>query len=408
MKPTGKYHFRLYMLCCSTTWISLNIRLHFQSAVTERLAGVMTPAEAQALSDELAVSSSMRQCVLEVNRPVYGTGRIINYDNYYTSVQLLDAMRLKGLYGHGTVRKSSAHFPRHVMIEKKDCTRGTSRQAVSADRNTVAASWYDSAIVTVISNADASTLTTVARQVRSEKRTVSAPTCIKEYNANIQGVDRLDQVRGRFSLADGHSFKKWYKKLGLALVDIARSNAYFTRKLALGQTNDRDSHRDFIASLSSELLSGKWKEAPSERRMFYTDVGSLGAPAEVDEAMSPSSAVWIAGRRDVDKRRQCVVCRWEDRYATEVTDYCVLHNVCLCQHVFVTTKPFMCPKQTWTCWEKYHRFYLPRKLFSAKGKVRTSSELYKLKCESISQRNLTPEQEVADGNRPSVVRSINL
>uniref|UniRef100_H3GQV3 PiggyBac transposable element-derived protein domain-containing protein n=1 Tax=Phytophthora ramorum TaxID=164328 RepID=H3GQV3_PHYRM len=141
MKPTGKYHFRLYMLCCSTTWISLNFRLHCQSDVTERLAGVTTQAEAQALSDELAVSSSMRQCVLEVVRPVYGTRRIINSDNYYTSVQLLDAMRLKGLYGRGTVRKSSAHFPRHVVIEKKDCTRGTYRQAVSADRNTVAASW---------------------------------------------------------------------------------------------------------------------------------------------------------------------------------------------------------------------------------------------------------------------------
>ncbi|KAE9087431.1 hypothetical protein PF006_g25808 [Phytophthora fragariae] len=428
MKPTGKYHFRLYMLGCSTTWISLNFRLHCQSDVTERLAGVTTQLEAQALNDELAVSSSMRHCVLEVVRPVYDTRRIINSDNYYTSVQLLDAMRLKGLYGRGTVRKSSAHFPRHVVIEKKDCTRGTSRQAVSADRNTVAASWYDSAIVTVISNADASTLTTVARQVRADKRTFSAPTCIKEYNTNMQGVDRLDQVRGRFSLADGHSFKKWYKKLGLALVDIARSNAYFTRKLALGSTNDRD----FIAQLSSELLSGKWKEAPSERRMFYTDVGSLDAPTEVDESMSPSSAVWIAGRRDDDecpgspqkrcsavsskqlypesnrKRRQCVVCRWEDRYATEVTDYCVLHTVCLCQHVFVTTKSYMCPKQTWTCWEKYHRFYLPHKLFSAKGKVRTSSNLYKLKHESMSQRNLTLEHELAAGNRSNVVRSINL
>ncbi|GMF57159.1 unnamed protein product [Phytophthora fragariaefolia] len=217
MKPTGKYHFRLYMLCCSTTWIPLNFRLHCQSDLTERLAGVTTQAEAQALSDELTVSSSMRQCVLEVVRPVYGTRRIINSDNYYTSVQLLDAMRLKGLYGRGTVRKSSARFPRHVVIEKNDCTRGTSRQAVSADRNTVAASWYDSAIVTVISNADASTLTSVTRQVRSDKRTFSPPTCIKEYNINMQGVDRLDQVRGRFSLADGHSFKKWYKKLGLAL-----------------------------------------------------------------------------------------------------------------------------------------------------------------------------------------------
>ncbi|KAG4227040.1 hypothetical protein PC116_g24563 [Phytophthora cactorum] len=149
----------------------------------------------------------------------------------------------------------------------------------------------------------------------------------------MQGVDRLGQVRGRFSLADGHSFKKWFKKLVPALVDVARSNAYFTRKMALSLANDRNSHRDFIVQLSSELLSGKWKEAPSARRMFYTNVESFDASVEVDDEMSPSSAVWVAGRRDVDgvigspqkrcsaiaskqlypesnrKRRQCVVCR---------------------------------------------------------------------------------------------------
>ncbi|GMF57795.1 unnamed protein product [Phytophthora fragariaefolia] len=257
-----------YRLSCSTTWIALNFRLHCQSGVEERLAGVMTQVEAHVLSDEISVPSSICQCIIKVVRPLYGTGCIVNSDNYYTSVQLLDVVHLKGLYGRGTVKKFSAHFPKHVVLENKDCTRGMSRQGVSADRNTVAASWYDSSIVNVICNADAFTQTTVTRQVRSEKRTFSAPTCIKEYNTNMQGVDRLDQVRGRFSFADGHYSKKWCKKLGLALVDVARSNAYFTRKLALGFTSDRDSHQEFIVQLCSELLSEKWKESPREWRMF--------------------------------------------------------------------------------------------------------------------------------------------
>ncbi|KAJ8550634.1 hypothetical protein ON010_g10435 [Phytophthora cinnamomi] len=165
----------------------------------------------------------------------------------------------------GTMKKSSAHFPRHIVLEKKDCARGTSRQGVSADRNTVAASWYDSVIVTVVSNADASTVTTVERKVRSKTRTFNAPTRLKVYNAGIQGVDRLDQVR-----------------------------------LALGLNSDRDSHCDFIVQLSSDFLSGKWKEAPHERLMFYTNVNSLDAPTSVAEEMSPSSVVWVAGWRDAD------------------------------------------------------------------------------------------------------------
>ncbi|KAE8982749.1 hypothetical protein PF005_g23285 [Phytophthora fragariae] len=92
MKPTGKYHFRIYMLCCATSWISLNFRLHCVSDITERLDGVTFPEEIRALNEEMAESSSIRKCVLEVVRALYGTRRIVNSDNYYTSVQLLLAL----------------------------------------------------------------------------------------------------------------------------------------------------------------------------------------------------------------------------------------------------------------------------------------------------------------------------
>ncbi|POM57922.1 LOW QUALITY PROTEIN: Transposase [Phytophthora palmivora] len=310
-------------------------KLSFAFDIAERLNGVTAPEEIRRMSDEIVESSSIRQCVLEVVRPLYNTRRVINSDHYYTSVQLLIALRLKGLYARGTVRKTSSHFPRHVLLEKKECARGASRQAVTADKTMVAASWFNSAIVTVISIADASTLTTVTRQVRSDKRSYTAPTCIKAYNASMQGVDRLDQIRARFSLSDGHSFKKWHKKLALALIDVARANVYLTRKLVVDMRYDRDSHRDFVVELIAELRSGKWKEAPGERRMFYADTGS---GAEAPDQTSPSST-----------------------------------------NVHVSQKPYTCHQKTWTCWEKYHRFYLPSKLFSSTGKVRMSSQLYRMK-----------------------------
>ncbi|KAF1780653.1 hypothetical protein GQ600_11234 [Phytophthora cactorum] len=57
------------------------------------------------------------------------------------------------------------------------------------------------------------------------------------------------------------------------------------------------------------------------------------------------------------KRRRCVVCRWEDRYPTKVTTYCLTHSVCLCREV--NKKPptrWICPQQSWTCWDKFHNF----------------------------------------------------
>ncbi|GMF31536.1 unnamed protein product [Phytophthora fragariaefolia] len=85
MKPTGKYHFRLYMVCCSTTWIALNYKLHCnRSDILNRLGGVVDPLEAQSLREELDVVSKIRQHVLEVTRPLFGTNRIVNMDGRFS------------------------------------------------------------------------------------------------------------------------------------------------------------------------------------------------------------------------------------------------------------------------------------------------------------------------------------
>ncbi|GMF41085.1 unnamed protein product [Phytophthora fragariaefolia] len=149
MKPTGKYHFRLYMPCCATTWIAVNYRFHCNSDLLDRLDGVLPANQALELQQEWAESklSSIRKLVLEVSRPLYGSNRIVNMDNYYTSVQLVQALRLRGLYARGTVRGTSKHFPKHTVLDKKEASRGDLRQGVCADHAIVAASWCDSNIV---------------------------------------------------------------------------------------------------------------------------------------------------------------------------------------------------------------------------------------------------------------------
>ncbi|KUF82535.1 hypothetical protein AM588_10000405 [Phytophthora nicotianae] len=219
-KPTGKYHFKMYMLCCASSWIAVNFRLHCAGDITDRLEAVTSQEEAQVLASELKEVATVRQHVLEVVRPIYDTNRIVNTDNFYTSVQLLQALRLKGLRGRGTVRGNSKHFPEHVMLHGKDSVRGDHRQGVSVEHQMLAASWCDGNIVRVVTNADASTMTTVRRRVGAETVAFEAPECVKQYNAYMQGVDRLDQTRARFSISDGHSFQKWHKKQWQSLTSL--------------------------------------------------------------------------------------------------------------------------------------------------------------------------------------------
>ncbi|OWZ14444.1 LOW QUALITY PROTEIN: hypothetical protein PHMEG_00012086 [Phytophthora megakarya] len=99
------------------------------------------------------------------------------------------------------------------------------------------------------------------------------------------------------------------------------------------------------------------------------------------------------------------------RYATEVTGVFVLHTACLCQNVHARDKAYTCPNTTWTCWEKYHRYYLPKKLFSRTGKVRTSSDLYKLKRSLLvteNEEDPSTVSEVGVADARSVIRTIAL
>ncbi|KAE9356237.1 hypothetical protein PR003_g2417 [Phytophthora rubi] len=118
-----------------------------------------------------------------------------------------------------------------------------------------AASRLDGNVVNLVSNADPTKITTVTRMIGSEKQAFSSPEYVAQYNTNMQGVDRLDQIRGRFSIADGHSYKRWHKKLALALIDAARSNAYLTRRLVKVETAARDPHITFLMELVGELLN---------------------------------------------------------------------------------------------------------------------------------------------------------
>ncbi|KAJ8558636.1 hypothetical protein ON010_g8816 [Phytophthora cinnamomi] len=159
--------------------------------------------------------------------------------------------------------------------------------------------------VNIISNADDSSTTTVLRRIKQDRVGFEAPTCVSEYNAAMQGVDRHDQLRGRFSIADGHSFKKWHKKVAMSAIDIARCNAYICHGLAAGGLNNdggsdsshcedsnvpqgRDPHRVFVAELVRELFDGSWKKwlSPAEGIAY---AGEDPTSTQVIQALSESN-----------------------------------------------------------------------------------------------------------------------
>lgn len=392
-KPGGKYHFRLYVLTAADNWFMFNFRIHCKDLVEHR---IVDEAKANQFASETESCSGMRKLVLEVCQPIFGTKRIVNMDNLYSSPQLLEQLYLKGLYARGTTRMNRRHAPNHLVFTKRDLAvypRGSVRYGVCSsgvNRPLVFASWIDGNVVNIISNVDSTEIAEVKRTYGAVSKTYEAPQIVQQYNKFMQGVDRVDQMRARFSIADGHSFKKYYKKLAVALFDLARVNAYKARMHVLSQADHsvsarRDPHRSFVTDLANDLITGAWKKVP---------IQSMMDTADENDSLSSSSSLPIHGSFNMDgctaaqiqihemrRKRQCVVCRWENRIIGMKTLRDVTHNVALCFQVQAGNelRPYMCPDVEWTCWKKFHDFYLPQNLYNFKGNICSSCPLYKLR-----------------------------
>ncbi len=221
----------------------------------------------------------------------------------------------------------------------------------------------------------------------------------------MQGVDRLDQIRSHFSLADGHTFQKWHIKLAMAFIDIARVNAYMSRKLACAELRKaRQSHRDFVKELSAELISSAWKQSINEYQIMYeqprphppstpstlttttTTAARSSTPSSTETSPFSFCTVRSSKQHFIDNApekknesgRRCVICKLEGRSATTLTQFCETHNVSLCMdvHKFIHPSNAASPYD-WTCWEKFHNFYQPKfKAFSERGTIIRKGRVY--------------------------------
>lgn len=232
--------------------------------MARRLEGVESDDAIQELEEETREVSTLRKIVLEVTRPFWGSRRAVSMDNYYSSPQLFRQLMLKKLYARGTVRCNRRHVPKFLSFsnhELKTLERGAYKYAVCKDDEfaLLAATWLDGDQVTLISTADGTKKSTVHRNIGGVSTPFTSMELVNQYNMHMGGVDVLDQIMSRFALAKGHTYKKWHKKLGLSILDMAKSNAYASYLLANPdlRKNERDPHRWFVQQLINGLLTGK-------------------------------------------------------------------------------------------------------------------------------------------------------
>jgi hypothetical protein len=154
---------------------------------------------------------------------------IIVFDNFFTTVNLMETLYKDRLFAIGTVRTSRKGLP-DMMRKKSKLARGES--AFQVKGCVAAIKWMDNKEVTVLSTAcDPTEVCSVIRRAKDGTTSaVACPLAISEYNRTMGGVDRFDQLRERYAI--GRRSIKWWHRIFYWLIDLAVINSFILYKIS--------------------------------------------------------------------------------------------------------------------------------------------------------------------------------
>ena len=438
-KPGGKYHFRFYLLCCSTSYVCIRLRMHTKNAsdsgdgyyeqeqeqeeevspVSEVNDASLVVPDQEEKRDPEANDTTNNQpvkklvsLVLDMCKPLFGSGAVVNMDNYYTSPEVAVALKNNGVYIRGTCRTNRLGFPvavRFTNAEANSQGRGRIKRVVDIKNHLAAYGWVDGNPVHFLTSADGTATTDVKRRISRNIEKVRAPVGIKRYNQNMHAVDRHDQLRETFSLSKRHGFKKYYHKVAMGLFDMAVVNAWLHFKLVHKEHCRQKSARyDFIYKLANSLLQTDWQEYGNTETaqlgddIFRSLVGDGDETGEDNSQNVDGNLGWLetdhprcqpllvsgflGQRRERKTGLSCQVCAFEGRGEGSLRSVviCLCHRLCLCTVARVNKDSDSTLEYSWrapegtSCWYKAHSFYIPQGLFADNVTPMSTDEVSKL------------------------------
>ena len=117
MKPTGKFHFKIYMICCAYTKLTFRIKVHTKDNCD---------LEQEDTHDESL--NKLDNLTLQLCKPFFNSGCTVNMDNYYMSTTCAIKLRENGVFCRGIIRSNRKFVPKSIFFtptEARTLPRGT-------------------------------------------------------------------------------------------------------------------------------------------------------------------------------------------------------------------------------------------------------------------------------------------
>ena len=230
-----KWGIKVWVLCESDTGYAYNMQVY-----TGKVAGRQEKGMAHRVCMDLLV-------------PVLGTNLSVYMDNLYTSVGLLNDLRVRGVLACGTVRSNRKGLPAAVLPKNVHLQRGEFKVAQKDDL--ACAVWMDTKPVLTLSNFhDPAEQGTVLRRRDGVRTQVPVPKMLQDYQQHMRGVDLMDQAVSYYTI--NHRSKKWWRRLFFYGMMVSAHNAYVIAK-DQGHSHHRQqwpTFLDFLEDLADDLI----------------------------------------------------------------------------------------------------------------------------------------------------------
>lgn len=159
--------------------------------------------------------------------PLKNKNHKVYFDNYFNGYPLQVELLKNQIYACGTVNSNRKFLP--TLKDDKHLQRGEHDYRVS-DTKVSLLKWKDKRSVFILSNYyDPKNVGKVKRRERDGTSTeVSCPQAVIDYNANMNFVDKYDQLKGSYAI--DRKSHKWWHRIFFHFLDCCVVNAFLIYK----------------------------------------------------------------------------------------------------------------------------------------------------------------------------------
>ncbi|KAG8269740.1 hypothetical protein J6590_108806 [Homalodisca vitripennis] len=189
----------------------------------------------------------------------------VHFDNFFSTVPLVEKLLENGVFACGTFRSDRKHYPTNLSSDKA-MEQGQYDAVQFGDLSVCKWKDHGKKSVSVLSNYhNPSKVVKVLRgDSTGTRKLVDCPVSISDYNQNMGGVDRFDQLLATYNIT--WKSRRWWLKFFYYLVDLSIVNSFVSYK-ALCKANKVKplSHLMYRSELANDLIgdfSSKQRPGP--------------------------------------------------------------------------------------------------------------------------------------------------